>query len=111
MSAQKLLTSRLLWQFGEAEGNEPMIDWQRYRNGNLRDPWNLERLARHRAAKLGYRVHRSRRRKGRDNAGNFMLLHKASSTVLLGSGFTATLEMVLEFMEREATALAGGYPH
>jgi len=88
MSAQKLLTSRLLWQFGEAEGNEPMIDWQRYRNGNLRDPWNLERLARHRAAKLGYRVHRSRRRKGRDNAGNFMLLHKASSTVLLGSGFT-----------------------
>jgi hypothetical protein len=88
-----------------------MIDWQRYRNGNLRDPWNLERLARHRAAKLGYRLHRSRRRKGRDNAGNFMLLHKASSTVLLGSGFTATLEMVLEFMEREATALAGGYPH
>jgi hypothetical protein len=61
----------------------------------------LERLARHRAAKLGYRVHRSRRRKSRDNAGAFMLIHKASSTVLLGAGFTATLETILEFMERE----------
>jgi hypothetical protein len=40
-------------------------------------------MARHRAAKLGYRVHRSRRRKGRDDAGEFMLIHKASSTVLL----------------------------
>jgi hypothetical protein len=40
-------------------------DWQTYRNGNLREVWNLEPLARHRAAKLGYRVHRSRRRKPR----------------------------------------------
>jgi hypothetical protein len=63
--------------------------------------WNLERLARHRAAKLGYRVHRSRRRKSRDNAGEFMLIHKASSTVLLGAGYTANLEMILEFMERQ----------
>jgi hypothetical protein len=61
----------------------------------------LQRLARHRAAKLGYRVHRSRRRKGRDNAGDFMLIHKASSTVLLGVGYTANLEMILEFTERE----------
>jgi len=53
------------------------------------------------AAKLGYRVHRSRRRKSRDNAGEFMLIHKASSTVLLGAGYTANLEMILEFMERE----------
>jgi hypothetical protein len=30
-----------------------------------------------------YRLHRSRRCKGRDNAGEFMLVHKASSTVLL----------------------------
>src|SRR6516164_2765173 len=44
---------------------------------NPREIWNLERLARHRAAKLGYRVRRSRRRKGRDNAGEFMLIHKA----------------------------------
>jgi hypothetical protein len=36
-----------------------MTDWQTYRNGNPRLPWDLERLARHRAAKLGYRVHRS----------------------------------------------------
>jgi hypothetical protein len=29
-----------------------MTDWQTYRNGNPREIWNLERLARHRAAKL-----------------------------------------------------------
>ena len=78
-----------------------MTDWQTYRNGNPREIWNLERLARHRAAKLGYRVHRSRRRKSRDNSGEFMLIHKASSTVLLGAGYTANLEMILEFMERK----------
>ena len=78
-----------------------MNNWQTYRNGNPRETWNLERLARHRAAKLGYRVHRSRRRKGHDNAGEFMLVHKASSTVLLGAGYTANLETILEFMERE----------
>jgi hypothetical protein len=82
-----------------------MSAWQTYRNGYPRQPWDLERLARHRAAKLGYRVHRSRRRKGR--AGRLMLIHKASSTVLLGAGFTATLETILEFLEREATAFAG----
>jgi hypothetical protein len=59
-----------------------MRDWQTYRNGNSRAIWDLERLSRHRAAKLGCRVHRSRRRKGRDNAGQFMLVHKASSTKL-----------------------------
>jgi hypothetical protein len=78
-----------------------MTDWQTYRNGNPRNNTDLQRLARHRAAKLGYRVHRSRRRKGPDNAGKFMLLHKASLTVLLGAGFTATVESMLEFMERE----------
>ena len=52
-------------------------------------------------SKLGYRVHRSRRRKGRDNAGQFRLVHKGSSTVLLGAGFTATLESILEFIDRE----------
>ena len=79
-----------------------MSDWRTYpTTGFPRDAVNLERLARHRAAKLGYRVHRSRRRKGRDNAGEFMLLHKASSTVVLGAGFTATLEAILDFMERE----------
>jgi hypothetical protein len=78
-----------------------MTDWQTYRNGNPRNNTDLQRLARHRAAKLGYHVHRPRRRKGPDNAGKFMLLHKASSTVLLGAGFTATVESMLEFMERE----------
>ena len=78
-----------------------MTDWQTYRNGNPRNIADLGRLARHRATKLGYRVHRSRRRKGRDNAGEFMLVHKASSTVLLGVGYTANLEMILEFMEGE----------
>jgi hypothetical protein len=38
-----------------------MTDWQTYRNGNTRNNTDLQRLARHRAAKLGYRVHRSRR--------------------------------------------------
>ena len=78
-----------------------MSDWQTYRNGYPRQPWDLERLARHRAAKLGYLVHRSRRRKGRDNAGRLILIHKASSTVSLGVGYTATVEMILNFMERE----------
>jgi hypothetical protein len=78
-----------------------MNDWQTYRNGHPRAPWDLERLARHRGAKLGYRLHRSRRRKGPDNAGGLMLIHKASSTVLLGAGYSATAEMILEFMERE----------
>ena len=48
-----------------------------------------------------YRMHRSWRRKGSDNAGGLMLIHKARSTVLLGAGYTATAEMILEFMERE----------
>jgi hypothetical protein len=59
--------------------------WQTYRNVNAREIWNFVRPARHWAAKLGYRVHRSRRRKGRHNAGEFMLIHKASSTVLLSA--------------------------
>ena len=78
-----------------------MTDWQTFRTGNPRQSWHLERLARHRAAKLGYRMHRSRRRKGPNNAGEFMLIHKRSSTVLLGAGFTATIEMILDFIERE----------
>ena len=73
------------------EPERPDTDWQTYRNGNPREIWNLERLARHRATKLGYRMHRSRSRKGRDNAGEFMLIHKASSTVLLGVGYAANL--------------------
>ena len=50
---------------------------------------------------LRYRVHRSRRRKGRDNASEFMLVHEASSTVLLGAGYTANLATIPEFVERE----------
>ena len=78
-----------------------MTDWERYRNGSPRQPSDLERLARHRGAKLGYRVHRSRRRKGPGNAVELMLIHKASSTVLLGAGYTASVEIILEFMARE----------
>jgi hypothetical protein len=85
-------------------------NWQTYRNGNPREPWNLERLARHRAAKLGYRVHRSRRRKGRDNAGEFILVHKASSTVLLGAGYTASAETILKFIEHERFAMETAAP-
>ena len=78
-----------------------MSDWRTDRNGNPRPPWAFERLARHRAAKFGYRVHRTRRRKGSENAGNFMLIHKASSTVLLGAGYSATAEMILQFVQGE----------
>ena len=78
-----------------------MSDWRTYRNGNPRQTWDLERLARHRSAKFGYRVHRSRRRNGPDNAGKLMLTHKASSTVLLGAGYTATAEMILQFVQGE----------
>ena len=67
-------------------------------------PRTSERFARHRAAKFGYRLHRSRRRK--DSRG-FMLIHKASSTVLLGAGYTATLESILEFLEREVMPISG----
>jgi hypothetical protein len=80
-----------------------MSNWQTYRNGNPRQHWALEQLARQRATKFGYRMHRSRRRKGPDNAGEFMLTHKASSTVLLGDGYTATAEMILQFIHGEAT--------
>ena len=81
-----------------------MTEWQTNRHGYQRDSVALERLSRHRAAKLGYRVHRSRRRKGPENGGKFTLIHKASSTVLLGAGYTATPEMILEFVERERAA-------
>ena len=30
-----------------------------------------------------------------------MLIHKASSTVLLGAGYSANLETILEFIKRE----------
>jgi hypothetical protein len=93
--------SRFIARFEEERA---MTDWQTNRNGYQRDPVNLERLARHRAAKLGYRVHRSRRCEGPDNAGKLMLIHKASSTVLLGLGYNATPEMILEFVERERAA-------
>jgi hypothetical protein len=88
-----------------------MSDWRTYRNGNPRQTWDLERLARHRAAKFGYRVHRSRRRKGPDNAGKLMLIHKASSTVLLGAGYSATAEMILQFVQGELLQSTRYSPH
>jgi hypothetical protein len=64
-------------------------------------PWHIwERLARHRAAKFGYRLHRTRRRWGPDNAGQYILIHKASSIIMFGAGFTATLAMILDFLEQ-----------
>jgi hypothetical protein len=69
-------------------------------NWHIHPDWDWERLARHRAAKFGYRLHRTRRPKGPNNAGQYLLIDKASSIVLLGSGFTATLTMILDFLER-----------
>jgi hypothetical protein len=76
-----------------------MSTWQTYPSGYPRHNEALERLARHWAAKLGYRVHHSVRK----GAGKYMLLDRASSTVLLGAGYTAPIESVLEFLERERT--------
>src|SRR5262249_46484957 len=67
---------------------------------HTRPDWRWERLARHRAAKYGCRVHRTRRRKGADNGGEYMLIHKATSIVMFGGGFTATPPMILDFLER-----------
>jgi len=67
---------------------------------HIHPDWDWERLARHHAAKFGYRLHRTRRRKGPENAGEYMLIHKASSIVLFGAGFTATLTMILDFLEQ-----------
>jgi hypothetical protein len=75
-------------------------DYERLKHGAW-PLFNLERLARYRAAKRGYRLHRSRRRRGRDNAGEFVLVHKASLTVLLGDGYTATLPAILEFLDQK----------
>jgi len=68
------------------------------RTGWPRLSWNLERLARHWGAKLGYRLHRSRKS---EDGKEFILVHKASSAVVLGAGYTAPIESVLEFLERE----------
>ena len=38
-----------------------------------------------------------------------MLIHKASSTVLLGAGYTANAEMILEYMERKRTHAAADH--
>lgn len=75
-------------------------NWRTFSTGAPREGEYLERLARHRAAKFGYRIHRTRRRKSPDNAGECMLIDKASDAVLFGSGFTATPEMILDFLER-----------
>ena len=77
-----------------------MNDWQTYRNGYPRAPWDLERLVRHRGANWVWHASVPAPQ-GPDNAGGLMLIHKARSTVLLGAGYTATAEMILEFMERE----------
>jgi hypothetical protein len=61
--------------------------WQSYRTGHPRHSEALERLARHRAAKLGYRVRKSN---------GFMLIHR--SAVVLRA---ASIEAILEFIERE----------
>ena len=49
-------------------------------------------------AKLGYRLHRSPKS---EDGKEFILVHKASSAVVLGAGYTAPIESVLEFLERE----------
>jgi hypothetical protein len=64
-----------------------------------------ERLARHRAAKLGWHLRRSRQRRGSDNAGEFILVDK-HGTVLLGAGYTATAIEILAFIARRSVKQA-----
>jgi hypothetical protein len=78
-----------------------MTPWRTYQSGHPRHSEAFERLARHRAAKLGYRLHRSRKYRGPSNAGRFILVHRVSSTVVLGAEYTASTETILEFIERE----------
>jgi hypothetical protein len=68
-----------------------MTTWQTCRNGAPREPSGLGAAGATPRRSLGYRLHRSRKRKGPGNAGEFMLIHKASSTVLLGVGYTANV--------------------
>ena len=55
-----------------------MNDWQTYRNGYPRAPWDLERLVRHRGANWVWHASVPAPQ-GPDNAGGLMLIHKASS--------------------------------
>jgi hypothetical protein len=67
-----------------------MTPWRTYQSGYPRHSEALERLARHRAAKLGYRVRKCRGSNG------FVLIH--GSAVVLRA---ASIEAILEFIERE----------
>ena len=93
---QQARAERLVGQSRERESKMARLRW----------PWDLERGARYRAAKLGYRLHRSRKRRGAGNAGGYALVHKQSSTVVLGSGYTATIEAIMNFVERERMQLS-----
>jgi hypothetical protein len=71
--------------------------WRNYRSGYPRHSEALERLARHRGAKFGYRVHKLG--KSPADAGRYMLVHRVNSAVVLGAGYTASIEAILEFIE------------
>ena len=79
--AERAATIEVVLDFLEQERKSP-TDWRTY----PRESVTSERRVRHRAAPLGYRLHRSRKPKGPGNAGEFMLIHKASSTVVLVLG-------------------------
>jgi hypothetical protein len=71
---------RMSFASGDASRNGPLcrLAARSFSSGVRRmaliGPRASERFARHRAARFGYRLHRSRRRKGHDNAGGFMLI-------------------------------------
>jgi hypothetical protein len=72
--------------------------WRNYPSGSPRDSEALQRLARHRAAKLGYRIHRLR--KSPVDASRYMLVDKDTS-VVLGDEYSASIEEILEFLAHE----------
>jgi hypothetical protein len=84
-----------------AKNNAAQPEWRRYRTGAPRPPYALERLARHRAAKLGYRIQHHRSRRGDPNHVDEYLLVDKDSSVVLGAGYTASIDAILIFLESE----------
>ncbi|MEJ0012421.1 MAG: hypothetical protein WDM94_07270 [Bauldia sp.] len=60
--------------------------------------WNSESAVRRAADKAGYRVTKSRKRAGLDNAGEYMLVDVETNFAVLGSRYDADLIDIAEFL-------------
>jgi hypothetical protein len=66
--------------------------------GYTRESACAERRVRHKASRLGYRIHKSRKAFGIDNYGQFMLIEMDGDTCVLGPRFNATLSQIEEWL-------------